>query len=488
MHLLMYNYKIIEMKGMIVEMRKISVSDITLKYSASAKQALSFKEKLEIAKLLDGAHVNVIETAPIVLDKADSLCIKAIAGSAKNACVCVPVTLSVDGVKAAWEALKAADKPRLQLSVPVSPVGMEYTSKKKPNDVKEMVKELISECKALCPQVEFVAEDASRAVSDFLYDIVNTAIDSGADIITVNDDAGIFLPDELSAFIDKLYENVPNLKDKTLGVSCKNNMDMATACAGTAVKAGVSEVKTCAINNDVVSLKAFADVMTNRADSFGVSTDVSVTKLGRSIEQIKWVASSKKAKEALYEANVQEEAKELFLSTYDNIDAVENAVLTLGYDLSDEDIQKVYDEFKRLAKNKNVTAVELDAIVASTAMQVPSSYKLISYVINCGDIIAATANIQMEKDGKTISGLSTGDGPIDAAFLAIEQIVGTKYELDDFQIQSITRGRGAMGNAVVKLRSNGKLYSGKGISTDIVGASVKAYVSALNKIVYEEEN
>jgi 2-isopropylmalate synthase len=163
-----------------------------------------------------------------------------------------------------------------------------------------------------------------------------------------------------------------------------------------------------------------------------------------------------------------------------------SAVLKLGYDLSETDSTKVYEEFLRAAAKKRITAKELEAIVATVALQVEPTYKLINYVVNSGNIITSTAQITLEKDGNALQGISTGDGPIDAAFHAVEQIIGCHYELDDFQIQSITEGKGAMGGALVKLRRDGKLYSGNGISTDIIGASIKAYINAVNKIVYEE--
>ena len=167
---------------------------------------------------------------------------------------------------------------------------------------------------------------------------------------------------------------------------------------------------------------------------------------------------------------------------------IADAIGSLGYELSEEDTGKVYEEFRRVSASKGkVDPRELEAIVATTAMQVPSTFHLISYVVNSGNILTATAHVVLEKDGQRLSGVSVGDGPIDAAFHAIEQIIGHHYELDDFQIQSVTEGREAMGQTVVKLRSGGKVYSGKGISTDIVAAGIHAYLSALNKIVYEEE-
>ena len=147
----------------------------------------------------------------------------------------------------------------------------------------------------------------------------------------------------------------------------------------------------------------------------------------------------------------------------------------------------VYEEIKIIAKKKNVGAKELEAVIATTALQVPPVYKLISFVINCGNVISSIAHIKLEKNGKLLDGICAGDGPIDAAFKAIEQIIGHHYELDDFQIQAVTEGREAVGSAIVKLRSEGKLYSGQGVSTDIIEASIRAYVNALNKIVYGEE-
>ena len=162
-------------------------------------------------------------------------------------------------------------------------------------------------------------------------------------------------------------------------------------------------------------------------------------------------------------------------------------VRELGYELSDEDNGKVFEEFKRvIAKKEMIGTRELEAIVASAAMQVPSTFHVVSYVVNSGNIIEATANVTLEKDGEKLSGVSTGDGPIDAAFHAIEQIVGYHYELDDFQIQAVTKGREAVGSSLIRLRADGKLFSGNGVSTDVVGACIRAYINALNKIVYEE--
>ena len=223
----------------------------------------------------------------------------------------------------------------------------------------------------------------------------------------------------------------------------------------------------------------------NCGNTYGFECKIRLTELHRTIKQISWITeNAENEKSAVTVADVDNE--HIRLDVNDDSQAVMTAVKKLGYDLSEEDEAKVYEEFLRVAEKKNVGAKELEAIVAITALQVPFTYKLKSYVINNGNIISSSAQIALEKDGRIIDGICIGDGPIDAAFLAIEQILGHHYELDDFQIQSVTEGKEAMGSAIVKLRSGGKLYSGNGISTDIIGASIKAYINAVNKIVYEE--
>ena len=179
----------------------------------------------------------------------------------------------------------------------------------------------------------------------------------------------------------------------------------------------------------------------------------------------------------------------MVLTVHDSQEQVMACVEKLGYDLSAEDALAVYEAFVRIAsKKEKVGSLELDAIVASAALQVPPTYVLDSYVINAINIATASAHVKMAKNGEMIESIVLGDGPIDAAFHAIEKIIGRRYELDGFQIQAVTEGQEAMGEAVIKLVSDGKVYSGRGISTDIIGSSIHAYINALNKIVYEEQN
>ena len=468
-------------------MNNIRISDVTMK-QAGAQVSLTFKEKIELSKLLDKLGVSVIELEPIAQPKIDSLRIKSVAAAVKDSILAVPVALNDESVQMTWNALKEARKARLQVCAPVSPVQMEYLFHKKPDAMLSAIRDTITACRALCGDVEFVADDATRSDPAFLYEAVRTAIDAGAQTVTVCDTAGAMLPNEFTAFIRELYANVPQLKEITLGVSCSDGLSMADSCAIAAVRYGAGEIKAAAYRTDVVSLPNVAKVLSAKGEFYNATCSVRTTVMKRITGQIARMFQTGRSKTSPFDNGVQEDDGGIYLTSHDDLSAVMKVASRLGYDLSEEDGAKVYDAFRAIAgKKEKVGARELDAIVASAAMQVPPTYTLDSYVVTSGNTISATANLKLLRQEKPISGVSLGDGPIDAAFLAIEQITGHHYELDDFQIQSVTEGREAMGQTVVKLRSEGKVYSGRGISTDIVGASILAYINALNKIVYEEE-
>ena len=468
-------------------MKNIRISDVTMKQTGEI--SLSFKEKIELAKLLDKLGVSVIELEGIHNAKIDALRIKSIAMAVQGSIVAVPVALNRESVQQTWNALRLAKMARLQVCAPVSSVQMEYLFHKKPEAMLASIIDTIAACKEVCADVEFVADDATRSDPAFLYEAVRAAIDAGVSTVTVCDTAGAMLPNEFTAFIRALYENVPELAQVTLGVSCSDGLSMADSCAIAAVRYGAGEIKAAAYRLDMVSLPNVAKVLKAKGEFYNATCSLHTTVMSRITDQIAWMCQTGRSKNSPFDHGVQEDDGGIYLTGYDDLSAVMKAASRLGYDLSEDDGIKVYEAFRAIAdKKEKVTAKELDAIVASAAMQVPPTYVLDTYVITAGNTISSTAHLKLRKDNQTLEGVCIGDGPIDAAFLAIESITGRHYELDDFQIQAVTEGREAMGQTVVKLRSEGKVYSGRGISTDIVGASIRAYINALNKIVYEEDN
>lgn len=463
-------------------MRKIFVSDFTLKELAGERKIpLLFREKTAIAKCIDSFGADAIELAGISSLKEDTIVYRTIASAVKNSAVCIPVGFSAQGVEEAWNCVKDAVKPCLQVSLPISTVQMEYTYHVKDKKMLLKVAELCKAAKEKCDNVEFVALDATRADFAFLAEVCRTAAENGASAVTVCDDAGICMPSEFSEIIKNLKAEC----DIPIYVKVSDNINMAVAAAADAIAAGADGVKTAVTGKNVLLTDEFADIVTVKGESLGIYTDLQTTEIHRDINEM-----LKNVNQNSYEYSTSDSEKgqsDVFLDSSSTLTQLNEAVVNLGYELSDDDIGNVYKALMRVCEKKNcVGAKELEALIASSAMQVPSTYHLKCYNTTSGNLISAMASITLTKDDEEFSGVSIGDGPIDAAFRAIENIIGFHYELDNFQIQAVTGGKESIGSAFVKLRSNGKVYSGNGISTDIVGASIRAYVNALNKIVFEE--
>ena len=467
-------------------MKQVRISDVTLREGTTHKGAtLSFKEKIEIAKLLDKLGVDVIEMAAIENVAADTLLLKSLSSLLKKSTISVVAGTDKAQIEKAALAVSGAKSKRLIVSLPTSNVCMEYLSHAKPAAMLKKIEELVSYASTLCDFVEFEAEDATRSEADFLSKAVDTALKAGAKAVTICDTASAAIPSELEALIENLYKTVPALKDAELGVAAYNELGMANALAISAINCGATYTKASVTKSRLNTIESFVHLIRLRGEQMGISTGINVTELSRTATQIKTIAKNRRSDTTPFDNKIGEETK-VSISKDSDIADISKAVKELGYTLSDDDMAKVYEAFLSTAAKKEVGAKELEAIVASEALQVPPTYTLVSYAVNCSNVIAPTAHIIVEKNGNELCGLSTGDGPIDASLLALEQIVGCHYELDDFQIQAVTEGREAMGEALIKLRFDGVLYSGRGISTDIMGASIKAYLNALNKIVYEE--
>ena len=464
-------------------MKNIRISDATMKQTKEGF-SLSFKEKIELSKLLDKLGVDLIELNGIENARIDSLQIKSIAAAVNESAVAVPVELNEESVEKTWAALSGAKHPRLQVVAPVSPVQIEYIYHKKTDAMLEAIKSTVAACRKLCPDVEFVANDATRGEQSFINAAVNAAIEAGALTVTLCDTAGTMLPAEFADFIENQYKEIPALKNVILGIASSDAIAMADASAIAAVAKGAGQIRAAAYPIENASLANIARIITAKSDVLDATCSIRVTQLTRATDLINRVCHAGKKSS---NDSTDDGESDVYLTYHDSKEAVAGAVMKLGYDLSDEDCERVYNAFCQIAEKKQrVSYKELDAIVASSAMQVPEAYKLDTYVITSGNTISATAHIKLSKNGESVEGVYIGDGSIDAAFQAIEKITGCHYELDDFQLQAVTEGREAMGQTVVKLRSGGKVYSGRGISTDIVGAGIRAYLSALNKIIYEE--
>ena len=463
-------------------MKKICITDTTLRRAAESR-LLGFKERIELAKLLDKLNISALELPLLSGSKADSIFVKTLCSVILNTTLAQPAGLTRAEADAAWNALEKARRPRLVIDAPISSVQMEYIARKKPPQMLETIQNQVKYCASLCKDVEVSFQDATRAEEDFLCQALALAIDGGATSVTLCDTAGVMLPDEFAAFMSSLYEKVPQLRDVFVKVSCDDAMELAGASAVKAFSIGAAGIKCCFIGNQAPKLSTICHILKMRGDSLGLCTTARITELDRTVKRIHALLGT----DTQEMAGLRAEEEGVTYDANDSFQAIADAVRKLGYELAEDDLTRVYDEFRHLAAKRPVTGKELDALVAASAMQVPAAYQLQSFVINSGSIITATASVRLEKDGQTAEGISFGDGPIDAAFKAMEQVTGRHYELEDFRIDAVTEGKEAIGRAIVKLRYDGRLYSGSGVSTDIIGAAIRAYLGAMNKIVYEEK-
>ncbi len=462
-------------------MRKIYVADFTLnKLAGERKNPLLFREKSALASCADEMGVDAIELAPIVKEKEDTVVYKTIAKNVKNAALCIPVGDDEKGVETAWEAIKDAVKPCLQVVLPLSTVSMEYTYHLKSDKMLPKIESLVKAAREKCENVEFVALDAARAEREFLIEALKTAVESGAGAVTVSDDAGILLPYEFAEFVKEIKPHV----SVPLYIRANNNLRMAVATAFAAAEAGADGIKAVIKGSNELKIDDLAKAVSLKGESAGISINVDVTKAHSTSRGMR---SKIDETETVGDDKADVDTVDIFLDSESTLDQISEACAALGYNLSEEDLGNVERGLRRVCETKScVEAKELEAVIASYSMRAPSTYHLESFTTTSSNLSPSMAHVVLTKDGSTqISGSGVGDGPVDAAFGAIEQAIGYHYELDEFAINTVTQGKESLGSALIKLRSNGNLYSGNGISTNIVGACIRAYINALNKIVYD---
>ena len=460
-------------------MKTINISDITLKNLVAQRDvSLLFREKSAIANCADALGANVVELPPVTSVREDTIIYKTIAQNLQNAILAIPVGFTQEEVDVAFECVKDARAPRLQVALPVSTIQMEYTYHVKQSKMAEKITELVCYAKTLCNDVEFFALDATRADADFLLTAVKAAQEAGATLVSVCDDAGVSTP----AQIGELVKAVKTVATVPVYVQVSNGVNMAVASAFEAIAMGADGLKAAMVGDDALLTGEISDAIAVCGKGVDATLSLDVTKIHRSIDDMKTAIHHD-----TYEAGQVSEKKKILLDSDCTLSDVADAAALLGYELSDSDIGNVHKALKHVCEKKGAVGVkELEALIASTAMQAPSTYHFETYTTTSTNVSTSMSQVTLKCNDEILCGVSAGDGPIDSAFRAIEQCIGHHYELDDFQVQSVTEGKEALGSALVRLRNNGKLYSGNGTSADIVAASIRAYINALNKIVFEE--
>ncbi|MBM7557978.1 2-isopropylmalate synthase [Halanaerobacter jeridensis] len=481
--------------------------------------SLNVKEKLEIAKQLDRLKVDVIEAGFPVTSEGDFKAVKKIAEEVSNPTVAGLARANKKDIDRAWEALKAAKKPRIHTFIATSPVHMEHKLKQSPEEVLESAVEAVKYAKSYTDDVEFSAEDASRSDKDFLCDIFEATIDAGATTINIPDTVGYATPQEYGALIKYIKDNVPNIDQAVISVHCHNDLGMATANSLAAVENGAEQVE-CAVNGlgeraGNTSLEEVALSLDTRFDYYDIKTDINLKEISRSSRLVSHLTGVQvQPNKAIvgenafaHESGIHQDGVIKERTTYEIMDAQtiglkENKMVLgklsgrhafkqrleeLGYDLTQDELNSAFKRFKDLAdRKKKITNLDLEAIMEDEISQVSETYHINLLQVTSSSGLA-TATVQMEKEGETINQSACSEGgPVDAIYDAMNEITGLDCKLRDYNIDAVTSGKDALGEVIVKLEYQSEIFIGRGISTDIIEASAEAYNNALNKI-YEGE-
>ncbi len=501
------------------EYRYINIFDTTLRDGEQAPGAtLNKGEKLEVARQLAKLGVDVIEAGFPIASADDFEAVKAIAREVKGPRIAGLARAIEKDVRAAWDAVKPAAKPRIHTFISTSAVHMKYQIKKSPEEVLAATRAMVSLARDLTntrpgADVEFSAMDASRSEPEFLAKVLGVAVECGATTINVPDTVGYALPLEFGDFIRELYRLCPALQGVTVSVHCHNDLGLATANSLAAVRAGATQVE-CAVNGigeraGNTSLEEVVMAIKTRGEYFAAATGVETTEIARTSRLVStltgYLIQRNKAivgrnafahESGIHQAGVLNEPStfeimqpadvglaesDLVLGKHSGRHALRAKLAELGYQLSDTDLDDAFARFKAIAdKKKQVTVLDLEALVSEEIRERQDRFTLRSFVNQSGSTIIPTSQVEVEAGGKTKHGKSFSNGTVESVFKAIDNAVGIKGSLADYQVRAVSAGKDSLAEVRVAVEVNGRSFNGQAVSFDVMEASAKAYVRALN--------
>ncbi|MDK2847043.1 MAG: 2-isopropylmalate synthase [Desulfuromonadales bacterium] len=503
--------------------KSIKIFDTTLRDGEQSPGAsMNIDEKLRIAFQLAKLNVDVIEAGFPIASEGDFEAVKRIAQTIKGSQVAGLCRAADKDIDCAWEALQyAGDRGRIHTFLATSDIHMKYKLKMSEEQVIETAVAAIKRAGRYTENIEFSCEDAARTRPEFLVRVVEAVIGAGAKVVNIPDTVGYSIPSEFAALIRNLKNNVSNVDKAILSVHCHNDLGLAVANSLAAIEAGAEQVE-CTINGigeraGNCSLEEVVMTLRTRGDILPFKTDVvtehiyATSKLLSTITGIQ-VQPNKAivgANAFAHEAGIHQHGVLMEKSTYEimtpeSIGLTQNKLVLgkhsgrhafgqrleqLGYALSSEDLERAFVRFKALAdQKKEIFDEDLDAIVADEIIRIPEKYKLLQMNTSSGSFAAPTATVEMEIDGKVKKGAMMGGGPVDATFKAIKKLTKSKANLLSFTVGAITGGTDAQGECTVRLELDGREVLGQGAHPDIIVASAKAYINALNHLASVVKN
>lgn len=504
-------------------MKRIKIFDTTLRDGEQSPGcSMNLSEKIEMARQLEKLGVDIIEAGFAIASPMDHKSVQAIAAAVSNCTVASLARCTKGDIDAAWDAVKEAKHPRIHVFLATSNIHMEYKLQMTREQVLQRISDMVAYAKSFCDDIEFSAEDASRSEWDFLAKCYSNAVAAGATTLNVPDTVGYSTPQEMAELITYLRRNVAGIEKTDISVHCHDDLGMAVANSLACVKAGATQVE-CTVNGigeraGNASLEELVMALHTRRDFYDAETGINTKQIYRSSKLLSnitgvpippskavvganafahesgihqhGVMANAQTYEIMTPADVGVPQNTMVLGKHSGKHALREKLETMGYEVSDQELEKVFARFKILAdKKKNITTADLEALVLHRHNANYETCQLVSHVINAGDGVPNTSCVKLNRAGEELEEVAIGSGPLDASFKAINRMLGLDIKLDSFSLNAVTDGEDAIGEAVVKIEApNGRRYTGTGLSTDIIESSIRAYVNGINKMMETGSN
>ena len=501
---------------------RVIIFDTTLRDGEQAPGfSMNTVEKLEMARQLARLQVDVIEAGFPISSDEDFEATREVArqvGTLEGApAICGLSRVGLADIDRCWEAVRYARRPRIHTFVATSDLHLKYKLRKSRAEVLTAAVQAVRHARGYCADVEFSPEDASRSDFDYMCDVLSAVIDAGAQTVNIPDTVGYAVPQEWGERIARIRERVPGIDRVVLSVHCHNDLGQAVANSLTALLHGARQIE-CTINGigeraGNASLEEIAMALRTRRDFFGLETGVRTEEIFRASRLLSHITGvhvqpnkavvgenafaheagihqdgvlkEKLTYEIMRPEDIGRPSNKLVLGKHSGRHALAARLKDLGLDLAGAELDRAFKKFKELAdRKKEVYDEDLAAMVADEATQIPETYTLDYLHSISGTGLIPSATVRLVKDGQTFQDSGVGDGPVDAALAAIDAITGLKGRLLDYALRAATGGKDAIGEVSVKVEFDGTVVSGKGSSTDVIEASARAYLNALNRLVH----
>ncbi len=503
------------------DMRNVLIFDTTLRDGEQSPGcSMNLTEKLEVAKALESLNVDIIEAGFPISSPGDFESVQAVAQTVRCGVAGLARCVEKD-IRAAAEAVKASARGRIHVFCATSAIHRQFKFKRAKEEIIKMSVDGVKFAKSFIQDIEFSPEDASRTEPDFLAEVVSAVIEAGATTVNIPDTVGYAMPAEYGDLIRYLFAHVPNIKQAVISVHCHNDLGLAVANSLAAVRAGAGQVE-CTLNGigeraGNASLEEIVMAIRTRQDFLQVSTNINTKRIyptsrlvgsvtGQGVPRNKAIVGenafahesgihqdgylkNRETYEIMHPEDIGVPASKLVLGKHSGRHAFKQRTETLGYTLSDEQINSAFEKFKVLAdKKKEVFDEDLEALIDEQIEKVAEVWKLVGVQTTAGSNTIPTATVTLSKEGRSVTDAATGDGPVDAVCEAIQRITGVKPSLTDYSLRAVTSGKDAQGEVTIEVEHSERRFRARGVSTDIVEASARAYLAAVNRVATHAAN